>query len=237
MSKIHPLTILKAKTDTEEKKYKSIPDELQQPPFCMILVAPSKSGKSNLLTNLLYNKNFGMTDVFEEIYYISPTVMIDKTLKKNVREDDNIIKIYKEEDLEHVDDILDDIKRSQEDKDENERGDVLVILDDMIEYFSNHGKINSLPALSRHYGITVILCSQTMSNIPIRCRKNASSYIISNITNENDKNSIIFEIGSKFGKDFEKNLDEATKDKFNFLYCDNREMKLYHNFTKLLWEK
>jgi hypothetical protein len=107
----------------------------------------------------------------------------------------------------------------------------------MIEYFSNHSKLNTLPALSRHYNISFIVCSQTFTNLPIRLRKNASAFIISNITNKKDKDSIIDEIGTNFGDDFEKYLKEATEDKYNFLYADNREMKLYHNFTDKLWEK
>ena len=226
--KIHPLTILKVKTDVEEKRFKTIPDCMQQPPFNWLLISPTKSGKSNFIVNLLYNKNFGMTDIWDQIYYISPTVMIDKTLKNNVKKDDEIIKIYKEQDI---------VRSQEEEKDEN-RKDILVILDDMLEYFSNHSKLNSLPALSRHYMISFIVCSQTFSNgPPLRLRKNSSAFIISNITNEKDKDSIINEIGPNFGKDFKKNLDIATEDKFNFLYCDNRGIKLMHNFENVLWEK
>ena len=45
------------------------------------------------------------------------------------------------------------------------------------------------------------------------------------------------EIGSNFGSDFMENYHKATKDKYNFLYVNNREMELYHNFTELLWKK
>ena len=51
-----------------------------------------------------------------------------------------------------------------------------------------------------------------------------------------DLKNIEEEIGTNF-KDFMKYYREATVDKYNFLFVDNRDMKLYHNFKKLLWEK
>ena len=86
------LKILLVKKKYKADEYPKIKHPLPKPPFCLALIAPTKSGKSNLIVNLLKNPYFGYDEVFEETYYISPTVNLDDTLKA-ISEDDDIIKI------------------------------------------------------------------------------------------------------------------------------------------------
>ncbi len=85
------LKILQVKKINKADEYKNIKSPLPKPPFCLALVAPTKSGKSNLIVNLLKNTYFGYDDIFKETYYISPTVNLDDTLK-SISEYDDIIK-------------------------------------------------------------------------------------------------------------------------------------------------
>jgi hypothetical protein len=232
----HPLQILPVKKPARKDEFK-IPNPMLAPPFTYVFVAPTKSGKGVLTVNLLKNINFGYRGVFDEIYYISPTVMLDDTLNKAVAEDDEIIKIHDEEDLEQIDDILNMIVKEQKETPNDERKHKLIVLDDMIDYFSNHGKLNSLPALSRHYKLSFIVCSQVYVGLPVKLRKNASAYMVFQIYNNKDLETLDKEVGANFGKDFLANYHKATNDKYNFLYINNREMQLFHNFTDLLWKK
>lgn len=75
---------------TEDGKYR---------PALVVIQAPVRSGKSNLVTSMLYQDNL-MRGVFDEIYYISPTVMNDETTWA-IRKDDDVIKIA--EHLEEID--------------------------------------------------------------------------------------------------------------------------------------
>ena len=129
------LKILQVKKLNKADDYPNIKHPLPSPPFTLALIAPTKSGKSNLIVNLLKNSYFGYDDVFKEIYYISPTVGIDETLR-SINEDDDIIKINEEEDLKFLDDILNDIVKTQKAKSKEDREPVLICLDDCLDEVS-----------------------------------------------------------------------------------------------------
>jgi len=231
MEKIHKLTVLPVKKTNKKTEY-NIPSPLPQPAFTLLMVAPTCSGKSVLLCNMLKNVMFGYHNVFEQIYYISPTVMLDDTLKA-IAKDDEIIKIHEPEELEMVDTILSDIVKEQKKKDEDERKNVLVVLDDMISYFSNHSVLNNLPALSRHYKISFIVLTQVYSALPSRFRKNTTHLVIFKLYNKKDLKAVEDEIGSNYSQ-FIEHYNIATKDKYNFLYLNNTDKSIYKNFiTKL----
>ena len=231
MEKIHKLTVLPVKKINKKLDY-NIPKPLPQPAFSLLMVAPSNSGKSVLLVNMLKNVMYGYHNVFETIYYISPTVMLDDTLKA-IAKDDEIVKIHEPEELEMVDHILSDIVKDQKAKDEDERKNILVVLDDMISYFSNHSVLNNLPALSRHYKISFIVLTQVFSAYPSRARKNLSHIIIFKLYNKKDLKAIEEEIGSNY-ENFIEDYKKATTEKYNFLYLNNTNKDVYHNFiTKL----
>lgn len=230
------LEILAPKNSNKKIEFPHIKKPLLQPPFTEIVIAPTKSGKSVLLLNKIKNVLYGYNDnVFEELYYISPTIELDSTLKA-VFEDDSIIKIHEEEQLEHLDTILNDIIKNQKEKEPEERNHILIVLDDMIDYMKTSKRLAKIGSYNRHYKISLLISSQTYNSIPLSLRKQASSYIFFHMFNEKDLKNIEDEIGTNF-KDFMKYYREATADKYNFLFVDNRDMKLYHNFKKLLWEK
>ena len=99
------LEILPIKNITKPKKTK-IPDPLPKPPFTLSIVAPTKSGKTVTIANMIYR---WFKPEFDEIIYISPTINIDKTLENNIKEDDEIVKISDKDDLKNIDDILEEL--------------------------------------------------------------------------------------------------------------------------------
>jgi hypothetical protein len=232
----HALDILPPKKSNKKIEFPQIPYPLQAVPMTMILTMPTMSGKSTIILNVLRNVLLGYSDgVFEDVYYVSPTLPLDSTLKA-IYEDETIIKITDDEELENLDDILKDIMKSQKEKDDDDRKHVLIVLDDMIDYLKKSKVLGNLTTKNRHLKISLIIVSQVFNSIPVKARKNGTAYIFSNIYNQKDLNSIDEEIGSSF-PNFMDYYKEATKDKYNFLYCDMREMSLHHNFKKLLWRK
>lgn len=234
--KNNKLKVLPVKNSSVKKEFPQIPEPLLQPPFTVCLIAPTKSGKSTVITNLLKNALMGYNDnVFSEIYYISPTIPFDKTLK-SIFDDEEIIKITDEDDLIHLDSILSELIKAQKEKDEDEREHILIILDDCLDYLKKSKKLDSLPSYSRHFKISIILTCQVYNLVGVKFRKNVSSLIIGRIYNQKDIQNIEEEIGCNF-HDFKSNYEKATEEPYSFLFVDNREMKLYKNFETCLWAK
>eukprot|EP00729_Bicosta_minor_P029603 gene29603-31150_t len=86
-------------------------------PALVIIQAPVRSGKTNLITSMLFQDNL-MRGVFTDILYISPTITNDDT-GWAVRKDDGIIKLT--ENLNEIDLILESIVEIQKSKPDDER--------------------------------------------------------------------------------------------------------------------
>ena len=155
---------------------------------------------------------------------------------KAISEDTDIIKIDDEDELRYLDDILNDIVKNQKAKPKEEREPVLIVLDDCLDYLKKSKKLNSLPSYSRHYNISIIITTQIYNALPMGLRKNCSAYLIARIYNNKDLQNIEEEIGANF-HDFKTNYDKATKEKYSFLFIDNRNIELWRNFDELLWAK
>lgn len=230
------LTILKVKElKDNNKRFNNLDDRLLKPPFLLILQGSVRSGKSNLIMNFIYNDNM-YHNVFDQIIFISPTIHQDMTLDK-LREDDEIIKLDNPEDL---DDILKKIEESQLDvndqKPENEREHLLIIIDDCLGYINKGSYLNNLCTRYRHYRLSLIITSQDFRSIPNKIRQNASGYIIWKTNNKKEHDKILEEFGGLF-EDFEKHYLTATNKPYNFLFMNLRNLSLHHNFDKQLFIK
>ena len=234
MSK-HPLSILKVK-NTNKKIDFDLPDPFPKNHFSLLLTAPTRSGKSVALMNLLYQPSINLKSHFKEIYFISPTLSLDSTLKAIVKDDD-IIKIEDDEDLENLDTILKEIIKTQKEKDEDEKENVLVICDDMIDYLKKSKVLGNLFTKNRHYSISIILTAQAYRDAySPKVRKNATCHMIFKMYNSKDIKAIDEEIFSGF-EDGLKHYKKATEEPYSFLFCNCRDMELYERFENKLWSK
>ncbi len=234
--KLHPLEILPLKK-AKKKENQNIPYPLldtSEGGFVMCLVAPTCSGKTYVISNLIHNVNFGMKKEFKEIIFISPTLEHDANLKY-MKDCEDIVKISDMESLENLDVILNTIITTQVEKGDDKEP-ILVILDDCVQFFNNHSVLNNLPQLSRHYKISFIVSTQSYMALPVRLRKNASEYLIFKIYNMKDYKAIEEEVGSEY-ENFDKIYNEATNEKYHFLFLNKRSMCAYKNFTTELWQK
>lgn len=225
-----PLKILKVKTMTEyDKRFKNLNPPLMKPPFLGVINGSVRTGKSNLLMNLIYNNSF-YKGMFDKIIYISPTVHNDATLK-HLKEDEDVMKIS--DDLDELDMILHKIVELK-DKDEDEHGlYYLIILDDCLGYIKPKSYVSYLCSRYRHYRLSLIFTSQNFRSIPNIIRTNASFYILFKTTNRKEYKKYIEEFGGLFKK-FDEIYDEATEQPYNFLYIDLRNLHALHNFDKKL---
>ena len=219
------------KESIEDKKIRNRYNELlPRIPFLMLIIAPVRSGKSVLLMNLIYRM---YNACFDQIVYISPTVSHDKSTRM-LWEDDDIIKV--DENLNQIDAIVEGIVDNQKDKHESDRKHVLVVLDDCLGLFSKNGYLMNLCSRFRHYKISIVFTTQAFKSVPPIVRNNATSVMMFKTANDAEKKKIFEEYAGNYPK-FDSIYEQATREKFNFLYLDQEKIKAYHNFDTLLYSK
>jgi hypothetical protein len=239
------LKILPVKKDNDKPSI--INEILPQHPFCCCVVAPPKSGKTNLIMNLLSNDKFYYSgnendkdnpSFFDEIYYFSPTSRFDKSSKKILSAMDNVIQIDDVEDLYNCETYIQEIMKSQKEWDENKEGKprpkILLVFDDMIGILAQT-KVDVLSTKYRHYGFSVIVNSQSYKKLPSVLRNCMSHFIWFNLMSHRENEKLYEEHTQSIPNywEFIKLLDK----KYSFMYYNIEEQRLYYNFDKLLWSK
>ena len=205
-------------------------------PMRMLIVAPSNSGKSNLLKNMLLRPEFGYRDYFTDpktnalnYFVFSRTLGADHTLDSLV---DQLPKFhaYREWDDTIIRDIM-EYSRSKTD-----RG-VLLILDDMITDANAFNKrsgnlLNELAFMGRHHKVSFIITAQSYTSIQRPIRINTSAIIAFNLKNKREEEAFLNE------QNIWENIRDlymiATSPKYGFLYLNKETGNAYSNFERLL---
>jgi hypothetical protein len=238
------LLIKKLETD-KEKVYKTHMMKskvLPEHPFRGIISGASGSGKTQLILNLLSNKNY-YKDYFDVIFILSPTagelddtydilkpeeekkdpstVDIAKELKKKKKE----TKIYFINNVTPK--VIGDIMKTNENlikKNGVENSPkILLLYDDVVSNKKLMGdeKFHHSFIASRHYNASVFICTQKYNQVPRVCRLQANAIMYFKGTES--ENKIITEEHCPPGykrKEFEKILHDATNEKFSFLFIN-----------------
>ena len=220
-----PVTDLRV-LDVKKPKsnYISVNDMLWSHPAFILIISPPASGKSALLVSIYYR---WFKNVFDTVYWCSPTLKMDNTLALNVAKDETIIRIDNADDLEQVDNIIRNIIETQDEalKSGEELEDILIVLDDCIS-FINSKMIAKLATMYRHLRITVIVSIQKMKMLSTTLRACASDIISFAIPNKKQRDTFFEEFS--IYPDIETYYELATNAKYNWLRMDLRNMALYH---------
>ncbi len=191
-----------------------------------IIVSSVKSGKTNLLANLLLNSNM-LKDAMDEIYIFSNTIFQDSTGRKLLEAFPNTC--YDTFDEGKLMRILD----YQKSFDDEDRPSIGIILDD-IQSLKPKSLFFTISTSFRHYGIG-LLCYvvQNFKMIPPIVRSNATNLLIGTINSQQIK-QIAEEYGGHFGgtDNFVRQHRLAVPARYNFLYArlDDFPAKLHKNF-------
>lgn len=199
----------------------------------LLSVSSVRSGKSNLLVNLMLNSNF-LKDAFDDVYIFSSTIHQDQTSRK--LRDAFPSTSYENFDENKLLKIIDH-QKSYEDED---RPSIAIILDD-ITTLKPKSPFFNLATNFRHHGIGLLVYTvQNFKMIPPIVRSNVTNLLIGTLNSQQMK-QIAQEYGDSFGG--EDNLIRqhriAVPERFNFLYgrLDQYPAKLHRNFeTKVLYE-
>lgn len=178
-------------------------------PFRMCIVAPSGSGKTNFLVNLLHLFSCGSKGTFSTIDIITRNK--DEPLYKWITSQCESIRIN--EGLSHTP-KLDDF-----DKTKNH----LVVFDDLV-LSKDLSMVENYYIRARKLNTSVIFISQSYFKIPKIIRNNCSYIVLLKLSGHREVNLILSEFGLGITKEELLNFyDYATKEKFSPLIIDMEE--------------
>lgn len=200
-----------------------IPKILFKPPFRIIVVAPSNSGKSVLISNLISSRDLPYRKLFKKNIFIwSSTFSLDDpsfSMSDNI-EKGNVYDEYNEQSvMEIVNEQIGIIHKYTKKK----APPILFIFDDIINDLpqSRQSVMNKLFFSARHYSISLILLSQQYKMTPRPVRLNASDVIIFQTGNNAEITKISEEQAIPADK-FKQILRDATNEPFSFLVIHNK---------------
>ena len=212
-------------------------------PLRGVILAPSESGKTVLLSNLILKMWRGCV---ERVYVFSPSVNVDQTWEAVKKYQEDVMKVkesdaeklyfdhYNPEELEHIIDTQHKVILHLKKQKHSHLFSVLVIVDDFADdpTFSRHSKLlHSLFTRGRHNSISTIVSSQKFNAVDPIIRVNATFLVVYKLRNTKDLEPFLEEISGMIGrKELIELYQMATKDPYSFLYINLVAPKLNDTF-------
>lgn len=231
-----------------KKKINKLDDKLHphlpKHAFLMLMIAPPRSGKSALIANLLANQNFyNALEYWDEVFYVSPTQKFDRTTMHYLPKLDNVIQIDDEDTLNRLDiflkEIMDDQMKRLDEVDsktgkQKEMQRILIILDDCLGYLNTNNALPNICTRYRHYNMSFIITSQSFRRLPLVIRNCANQVVFFKMNNELEYDKLFDEYLSAYHPNAINIAKKITSQKYNFVYLNHDELKLYKNFSELI---
>ena len=216
-------------------KTKPLHPHLPQPPACVLLCSPIRTGKSTLISNLLLNPSFYGPEFFDETMIISNTINNDLT-SRFLKEHFDVSDHYEDSMVERL------IERQKGIKKKEDQPEVALILDDILGSLKTGSLVNTLSARFRHYNIKLLLFStQVFRYVSNVVRQNTTNLIVgSPFPNHKELMKIAEEFGDVVGgqENWLLIYHTACRERYDFLHMDlqSNPVKCYRNFTDLISE-
>ena len=192
-------------------------------PFRVLIIGPSRSGKTNILLNLI--DKFHPID---KIYLYAKDTDEDKYQYLINKREQARIKYLNDphaliEYSNDMNDVLEDINNYNKNRDK----EVLIIFDDMIADIMRSGKfkaiVEELFIRRRKVNISIVFITQSYFRTPKDARLNSTHYILMKIGNKKELKSIAEEnSGHSDFKDFLKIYNYCTNEPYSFMMVDTR---------------
>lgn len=222
-------------------------------------IAPSNSGKTCAIINLLQRNSTGLRSEYERVHIMSPTIELDGSWDQ-IRSDPEFgtrFETVDRYDPEYLTELLSNQKRKidewnayQESKGDGadvsrrhhrrqkippKPGKILVILDDCASELPSSsaqgGVLNELYFRGRHSLVWTWISAQSYKRVPRSIRLNAPSIVIFSRCSANEQKVIAEEL--EVERPLRPILKQMASVPFSFLYIDQRSQdRLWHNFER-----
>tara|TARA_R110000796_G_scaffold187301_4_gene304219 strand:+ start:7979 stop:8758 length:780 start_codon:yes stop_codon:yes gene_type:complete len=218
--------------DDEKEYHELLPSIKRNRGSLITILGSTASGKTTLINNLLLNKNMWGGDnckgAFDEVYIFSPSIHLDDSCRF-LREHFITFDMYSDEKLQE---ILDEQMTYEKKK----MPKVMIVIDDSVGMIHSNSTLNHFLSRYRHWNTNVILSSQAFRALAPIARTNTTHSMIFAVPNEKEFEKLEEELGGIYGGQFRKLYEEATNEKFHFLYLKLRELpaEAYKNFDRKL---
>jgi hypothetical protein len=203
----------------------SIHPDLPEIPFSMIVGGPSKSGKSNLIKNLLQDNYYLKIFHPESIFIFNPSIdlnddydHIDTPYKFNEFSNSKLLEIIsKQEDV---------VKNFGKKRTKH----LLIIMDDVFDspQFANSKVVQRLFMRARHCLISVICSGQKLSSVPRGARLNTNFLIVFRPSNLSELDFIVEEyLDKSIRKEGVEKMKSVFEEPYKFIVFDtlNKNVK------------
>lgn len=214
----------------QEKKHKIVCDaSLPQPPFLVPVVAPRKSGKTNLLLDALLDPE-KYCNKFDIIIIWSRTYHHDSKWKNIKEEDVAVFTSFREDEVSTLMNIAELVAKKMV-------VNTLFIFDDMIsEGIMNPHKMGTLESIAvrgRHANVSIIIITQQYMALSPAVRNNSTNSIFFRIRNGDELDKIARENRESLSpEEFLQLYNFATNEPYSFLHVNNQEADPKKRFFK-----
>jgi len=223
-----------------DTKLKYIKNNLPKPPFRIILVGSTGSGKSNLIKNICFNREFGYTRYFDEFYIFSGS-LDDVYEYKALATNKHKYAVYQNIDFDQLEKLITEMEKSQLISVHKKRNILFVFDDKAFDNISNRNKTNIIDTLfarGRHMRISILISSQKYMQLNQNMRAlNLSQLFIFKGTNTIDLDNIAKEHTGEIDiADFRKAITDNLNEQYSFIVIDNKgkDKLLDKNFKPIL---
>ena len=240
-------TLEKANYEIEKIKFNvdGIFNDKIKPPFpnasfFLTIIGKPGSGKTNLLVNMLTNKNI-YKRVFDKVLLVMPKNSI-KSLKNNIFEDLPESQQFNE----LTPDVFETIKQFREEFDEIDEDakkkprskNMLLILDDVtaqLKEKENQKLLIELSTNRRHLKLSIILISQYLRAIPRCVRSQTTNLVYFKPANELDNNIVRDEYINLPKETFNNLMRFVFQNQHDFLFIDKNNESYFKNLNKIIF--
>jgi hypothetical protein len=219
---VHPIAKLQVTHVKEKEKKNEVKCDkcLPQPPFLLVIVAPRKSGKTNLLLDALMDENKYCTK-FDIIIIWSRTYHHDSKWRNIKLPEGSVFTTFVEEEVKEILRMAEYVAKKM-------TVNVLFIFDDMIsEGIMNPHRMGVLEAVAvrgRHANVSIVIISQQYMALSAAVRNNATNSIFFRIRNGDELEKIARENRESLSMDqFLEIYNFATLKPYSFLHVNNQE--------------